>query len=745
MVKERRVDYRRFAGRKRKGYSDDDDGSDEDYIAETEGDSYESDVSEDEWFSEASSKAGTSEDAEDTSSSKIGFRRGRFSCRGRSSDSDDEDFLPDAEEGEEESLLSGNSRGRARLRGRKCGGRKESSNYVEPKSTRRLRKVAAPAEKRRRMGAGVSDEEEGWVKKERVAVNMHKKGSKKVSKRTVMSNDRRVVVNKQRKRTQVRKKVIFCKRRKEKSTVDPATSDSDFVISDEDCIIGDGYTVPGRWKISRTSRHRLPAKSQTREYDDDIYVTNERDLNAERVRNVRKPGSVCIVKEKLKVKEKDANDLGKQVCGICLSEEQKGTVRGILNCCSHFFCLACIVEWSKVESRCPLCKRRFLTITKSSKCNPVYPMRATVIRVEKRNQVYQPTEEELRVLLDPYESVVCMECHVGGDDNLMLLCDICDSSAHTYCVGLGRDVPDGNWYCDCCRFAGEDSLQSQVHESRTEDSSNVSNVIAEDTDYKNLQINAIFQQPESSHGNAEDASSRNLLWPPESLQEQSSSHGSDRNLPPINLLSEDNCGVSTPSTSGAFGTSTLSVRRAIRQRIHSMLSNRITRQTNDPSMHENNSRNQAFTSLEVSTSNASHSLKKTNPIYQFPEYHLPKSRNMPHASYNSAPCTINEANKFQHVEGAKDQVQSIVKHHLKKLTQEKPLERSTFKKVARNATHTILAACGIEHRRNKVTSLPLHPPNNCIHVLDGGPANLVLSCCSSCFFGYVKNVVKALV
>lgn len=33
----------------------------------------------------------------------------------------------------------------------------------------------------------------------------------------------------------------------------------------------------------------------------------------------------------------------------------------------------------------------------------------------------------------------------------MLLCDLCDSPAHTFCVGLGREVPDGNWYCEGCR------------------------------------------------------------------------------------------------------------------------------------------------------------------------------------------------------------------------------------------------------------------------------------------------------
>uniref|UniRef100_A0A453I9C7 PHD-type domain-containing protein n=1 Tax=Aegilops tauschii subsp. strangulata TaxID=200361 RepID=A0A453I9C7_AEGTS len=72
-------------------------------------------------------------------------------------------------------------------------------------------------------------------------------------------------------------------------------------------------------------------------------------------------------------------------------------------------------------------------------------------------QVYQPTEEEIRRWLDPYENLMCIECNQGGEDSLMLLCDICDSSAHTYCVGLGREVPEGNWYCGGCRLSGEGS------------------------------------------------------------------------------------------------------------------------------------------------------------------------------------------------------------------------------------------------------------------------------------------------
>ncbi|PSS03054.1 PHD and RING finger domain-containing protein [Actinidia chinensis var. chinensis] len=144
-------------------------------------------------------------------------------------------------------------------------------------------------------------------------------------------------------------------------------------------------------------------------------------------------------------------DAGNQVCGICLSEEGKMTVRGTLNCCSHFFCFACIFEWSKVESRCPLCKQRFVTISKPTRSNAGFGLRTIMIQVPERDQVYQPSEEELRGYLDPYDNVICTECQQGGDDALMLLCDICDSPAHTYCVGLGREVPEGNWYCEGCR------------------------------------------------------------------------------------------------------------------------------------------------------------------------------------------------------------------------------------------------------------------------------------------------------
>ena len=48
-------------------------------------------------------------------------------------------------------------------------------------------------------------------------------------------------------------------------------------------------------------------------------------------------------------------------CMICLSDGGE-SIRGKIDCCDHYFCFLCIMEWSKVESRCPICKRRFSTI-----------------------------------------------------------------------------------------------------------------------------------------------------------------------------------------------------------------------------------------------------------------------------------------------------------------------------------------------------------------------------------------------
>ncbi|KAJ7569765.1 hypothetical protein O6H91_01G092700 [Diphasiastrum complanatum] len=144
------------------------------------------------------------------------------------------------------------------------------------------------------------------------------------------------------------------------------------------------------------------------------------------------------------------------ICGICLSEG-KELDRGKLDCCEHFFCFACIMEWAKVESRCPLCKQRFAIIVKPPRAG-MRRSRGRTIRIPTRNQVYiQPVEDGP---VDRYANTICMECQDSGTEYLLLLCDGCDMAAHTYCVGLGRSVPRGNWYCPSCKSSGSGSDDS---------------------------------------------------------------------------------------------------------------------------------------------------------------------------------------------------------------------------------------------------------------------------------------------
>jgi hypothetical protein len=71
-------------------------------------------------------------------------------------------------------------------------------------------------------------------------------------------------------------------------------------------------------------------------------------------------------------------------CMICLSDCGK-SIRGKIDCCDHHFCFICIMEWAKIESRCPACKRRFSTIRRPFKDVVFAPER--VVRVPVRDQV----------------------------------------------------------------------------------------------------------------------------------------------------------------------------------------------------------------------------------------------------------------------------------------------------------------------------------------------------------------------
>ncbi|KAL9273998.1 PHD and RING finger domain-containing protein [Drosera capensis] len=530
-------------------------------------------------------------------------------------------------------------------------------------------------------------------------------------------------------------------------------SDYEFTISEEE---REQVKEANRICESLGSNLRTPKKIQ-----DDLPICRRR--------------SPC---RKGKEKAEDMKIATKQVCGICLTEEGKSTVRGTLDCCSHFFCFACIVEWSKVETRCPLCKQRFMTISKPARCVTGIDLRDTVLHVPERNQVYLPSEDELRDYLDPYENVLCTECHQGGDDALMLLCDICDSPAHTYCVGLSREVPAGNWYCDGCRPAAALASANAQAQELTPDRRTTTDIACEQSMFENLaDIDLNVSIPETP-------------------------------------LSQENPGVSGFSPSPRYpggsqmsspvsgvGVSTLFGRRRIHRQIHNMLSTNRMGQL-------------ASRYSEVSTSDSSfpswshinRGVESTAPLNRSPEVgtSLPASCMgmrgygpsysgtgndpfpgmingnrervvlAPNSTLDSVPnglcwsrfrgtnpvlsrpvgyeplrpCSSSRSSLAASTSSSshdkEGELALMIRSHLRSVSGDMALSYNTFEEIAETSKNTILAVCGLENRGG--TILGVEPPC-CSHGegLAGRQASMLRGCCSSCFDLFVGNVVRTVI
>jgi len=70
-------------------------------------------------------------------------------------------------------------------------------------------------------------------------------------------------------------------------------------------------------------------------------------------------------------------------------------------------------------------------------------------------------------------------------------------------------------------------------------------------------------------------------------------------------------------------------------------------------------------------------------------------------------------------------------------------EKDLFKEIARCCTHTILAACGIEHSRSRVQ--PFEVVSCCHTDRVHQCSELMPGCCTDCFNSFVKELVAGIV
>ncbi|XP_064921117.1 PHD and RING finger domain-containing protein 1 isoform X2 [Columba livia] len=136
-----------------------------------------------------------------------------------------------------------------------------------------------------------------------------------------------------------------------------------------------------------------------------------------------------------------SSDEDGETCPICLNtftDQPVGTPEN----CSHFFCLDCIVEWSKNANSCPVDRICFNYIIIRAHFGGKILEK---IPAENTNtQSYDDDDDED----DP---TFCEVCGRSDREDRLLLCDGCDAGYHMECLNPPlSEVPVDEWFCPVC-------------------------------------------------------------------------------------------------------------------------------------------------------------------------------------------------------------------------------------------------------------------------------------------------------
>ncbi|XP_077177484.1 PHD and RING finger domain-containing protein 1 isoform X1 [Paroedura picta] len=176
--------------------------------------------------------------------------------------------------------------------------------------------------------------------------------------------------------------------------------------------------------------------------------------------------SVHLVKEKTPFNQGagSSSDEDAENCPICLNTFRDQAV-GTPENCAHYFCLDCIVEWSKNANSCPVDRILFKSI-----CIRVRLGGEVLKKIPVENTKSQKEEEEQ----DP---TFCEVCGRSDREDRLLLCDGCDAGYHMECLNPPlSEVPVDEWFCPPCAPANMASADTD-HVSEEEVASLIADVI----------------------------------------------------------------------------------------------------------------------------------------------------------------------------------------------------------------------------------------------------------------------------
>ncbi|NXB94658.1 PHRF1 protein, partial [Vidua chalybeata] len=143
-------------------------------------------------------------------------------------------------------------------------------------------------------------------------------------------------------------------------------------------------------------------------------------------------------------------------CPICLNTFRDQAV-GTPENCSHYFCLDCIVEWSKNANSCPVDRILFNYINIWARFGG-----KILKKIPVENTKTQGTDGED----DP---TFCEVCGRSDREDRLLLCDGCDAGYHMECLNPPlSEVPVDEWFCPACAPMGANGAADADHVSEEE-------------------------------------------------------------------------------------------------------------------------------------------------------------------------------------------------------------------------------------------------------------------------------------
>ncbi|XP_014729048.1 PREDICTED: PHD and RING finger domain-containing protein 1 [Sturnus vulgaris] len=143
-------------------------------------------------------------------------------------------------------------------------------------------------------------------------------------------------------------------------------------------------------------------------------------------------------------------------CPICLNTFRDQAV-GTPENCSHYFCLDCIVEWSKNANSCPVDRILFNYINIRARFGG-----KILKKIPVENTKAQGADGED----DP---TFCEVCGRSDREDRLLLCDGCDAGYHMECLNPPlSEVPVDEWFCPACAPMGASAAADADHVSEEE-------------------------------------------------------------------------------------------------------------------------------------------------------------------------------------------------------------------------------------------------------------------------------------